>query len=312
MKYDKLIIDGNNFLYRAFYVPRPPQIVDGVDIATIQQVLYMIKTLKESYGGDDVYITWDKRLNYGGPNFRKDVQTYKEQRVETEETQKIWQICDILQEITPYFGIKTVLPYNLEADDVVGFLAQLEGTGLIISSDKDLFQLINDRINVQHRKLIIDPQNFEQIVGIGQKYYVLYKAIVGDVSDNIKGFERYGPVKANSLAKKLVDEYNVSVDAVLNDTADLTCLSVEHQTILKHNLQMTYLPYAHKFVDEFQSYETQLNEQKQSCFFDAEKVKDVFKKYQCETFLRQFGRWNMLFNQQTPVDQENILDFISM
>ena len=309
MKYDKIIIDGNNFLYRAYFVQKS---APDVDNATIYQFFYMLKTLKETYGGDKVFITWDRRLNPGGPNFRKDVQTYKEQRVETEDTHKIWELCDVLQQILPYFGVMTILPLNLEADDVVGYISQLEGTGLIISSDKDLFQLVDERINVQHRKLIINPENFEQIVGVAQKYFMFYKAIIGDVSDNIKGFDLYGPVKANRLSKRLVDEHNVTVDAVLNDTADLSCLTTDQQTILKHNLQMMYLPYAHKFTDEFESYKSQLAEQESICAYESKKVKEVFEKYKFDPFLRQIGRWNMLFDRKTEIDQGNILDFISM
>lgn len=313
--YNKIIVDGNNFLYRAYYIQRPPQLVNDVNTTPLHQFFYMLKSLKETYAAEEMYITWDKRINSGGENFRKNLAAYKEQRLETEDTQKIWDLCDIIQDIIPYFGIHTILPYNLEADDVIGFLAEQKGSSLIVSSDKDMFQLVNDETHILHRKNVVTLDNFEEIVGVPKEHFILYKAIMGDVSDNIEGLEKYGPVRSKKLAGEILAT-GATVENLIydSDNVHLHAISKAQKEKIINNLKLTYLPYAKRYADEFESYETQWAKRNE-VFFDKDTVKQFFEKYRFYSFLREFGKWNMLFNvavKEESVDLANILDLISL
>jgi DNA polymerase-1 len=313
--YNKIIVDGNNFLYRAYYIQRPPQIVNGVNTTPLHQFMYMLKSLKETYSSDEMYITWDKRLNSGGENFRKTLSAYKEHRLETEDTQKIWDLCDTIQTIIPHFGIHTVLPYNLEADDVIGFLAEQEGSSLIVSSDKDMFQLVDKETHVLHRKNVVTLDNFEEIVGVPKDHFVLYKSIMGDVSDNVEGLEKYGPVRSKKLAAEILAT-GATIENLLNnpDSDPLHAISKEQKEKIINNLKITYLPYAKRFKDEFESYEKQWANRHEVAF-DKNEVKRFFSQHKFNNFLHEFGKWNMHFNKTAKtetIDLANILDLISL
>lgn len=313
--YNKIIVDGNNFLYRAYYIQRPPHIVDGVNTTPLHQFLYMLKTLRENYKADEMFITWDKKINVGGENFRKTLSAYKEHRLETEDTRKIWDLCDLIQEIIPHLGITTILPYNLEADDVIGFLAEKEGKSLIVSSDKDMFQLVNDRTHIFHRKAIVTVDNFETVVGVPLNHFILYKAIMGDVSDNVEGLTKYGPVRSKKLAADIMATGATIENLLYNpDSVPLHIISKEQKNKIINNLQISYLPYARKFVDEFKSYEEQYNKRNEASF-DKDIIRNFFEKYKFFNFIREFGQWNVLFNKTSEkeiIDLSNILDFISI
>lgn len=312
--YNKIIIDGNNFLYRAYYIQRPPVIVDGFNTTPLNQFFYMLKSVKEFYGSENMYITWDKRLNSGGENFRKSLSAYKEHRLETEDTHNIWALCDTIQDIIPHFGIATILPYNLEADDVIGFLAEKEGSSLIVSSDKDMFQLVNERTHILHRKNVVTVDNFEEIVGVPLDHFILYKSIMGDVSDNVEGLEKYGPVRSKKLAADIL-KTGITVEQLIeNPQTPIHIISQEQKQKIVNNLQISYLPYARKFKDEFESYETQWNN-RHNVEFNKDEVRAFFEKYKFHAFIREFGKWNTLFhksNQNETVDLANILDFVSL
>lgn len=293
--YDRIIIDGNNLLYRAFYVKRPIKNVNGLNVSTIEQFLYMIKSACIKYKPKEIYITWDKKLNPAKKNFRKDLIAYKEQRQENDKTIELLSNIEHIQKFIDYLGIKTIYPYSTEADDVIRFLCKKYKNNLIISNDKDLLQLIDKDTNIYlaNKDCIVTPENFEENAGINIESYILYKSIMGDVSDNINGLSKYGPVRAKILAKKI--NQNNSLDF---SKSDLDETQIE---TIKRNLKIIDLSYVEKFFpEEYDNYETQDSEINVS--FCSEKLKELFKQYNFSKFLNNFSEWNMIFNTNKDVN----------
>jgi 5'-3' exonuclease len=325
MKYHNLIIDGHNFLYRAYYKIQNDRIrfpernipmINGIDTDPINQFLYMLKAMKNAFNADNVFLTWDKKLNYGAGNFRKTLTEYKAHRVESEHTHSIWNYCDIIQPFMDHMGIKTIFPYSLEADDVIAFLSKnLNQNNIIISSDRDLLQLINEHNHVYTptKKETVTLENFEDITKVSKNTFILYKCILGDVSDNIVGLYKFGPVKSKKLSLTIANSfYDLSHDAMLIQIHSMNSplpeweLTSEQFNLIKKNIEISWLGYIYTASDQFdaeiQSYKDQFEAVNKTNTFDGNKLKSLFNEYNFTNYVREFGQWSKMFNNSSSLN----------
>jgi DNA polymerase-1 len=136
-------------------------------------------------------------------------QDYKQNR-----DSSIWETVhaaeDEIHNVMQQQGIHNMFPGILEADDVIAFLCKhLQGKKTIVSTDNDMAQLVDAQVQLYSpiKKIIIDAHNFEQHYPVAQNKYLLYKSILGDASDNIKGLPGHGKVKAKRLAENYDAEF---------------------------------------------------------------------------------------------------------
>jgi len=115
-------------------------------------------------------------------------------------------------------GIPTLSIPGVEADDTMGSIAvwaeKLGSKAYICSSDKDLCQLVSDKVlivNPHKDNLVIDKDKVEEIFGVKPHQMIDYLAMVGDASDNIPGLEGFGSKTVCTLLK----EYH-SLDYILD------------------------------------------------------------------------------------------------
>lgn len=306
-KYDTLIIDGNNFLFRAFFTKRPQKLVDDINVTPIHQFLSMFKSVSHRFKPNEIILTWDKKLNSTKKNFRKNIVAYKEQRVENEKTNELFNTISHIQKFIDALGIKTVYPVNMEADDVIRYLSVNNSkkglNSLIISSDKDLLQLIDSHVSVYlpSKDIIVNDENFESLINLQKHLFVLYKSILGDVSDNIEGLDKFGIVRAKALAEKIYTEDGIDYQK--------GNLNQEQIDIINRNLSVVDLSRTEQvYPDEYDFYKNQEDEFDKK--FDSELLKDLFKDYDFPLFLKSFGEWNTLFNKN--IDTNDLLSCISM
>lgn len=305
--YDRLIIDGNNFLFRAFYTKRPDKYVNGVNTTPIHQFLYMLKSVVEKFHPQEIFITWDKKLNPDAKNFRKELVAYKEHRPENEKTIKIFEGLEHIQKFIDALGIKTIYPYNLEADDAIRFLALLDNKRtVIVSSDNDLLQLVSSSVDLYFptKQMMVNLENFEDLIGIEKKKFILYKAILGDISDNIPGLEKHGPVRAKNLTESLFSD---DVHTFFNN---MQLLEESTSLIIYRNLQIIDLAYAEQMSPEdYEHFRSQLEENSTNTF-QGNKLNELFEHYQFYVFKRSIGDWNSLFNKSD--EEQDLLLRISL
>lgn len=308
MAYKRLIIDGNNFLFRAFYTDYyRGDDESGKNSSVICRFLKMFKNALEQFQPEETFFTWDKKLNPDSPNFRNSLTNYKGNRTENDKISQILAIHEPIQEILDAMGIITVYPHNLEADDVICFLSKNTiGRNLIISSDKDLLQLISEYTDVllPTKNLLVNLENFTMNANVCRPAFLLYKCILGDSSDNVPGLHRFGEVKAKGLAEKLVDK------GILNESLDINkILSADQWRIIETNLKIMDLEYAVKtFPVETEHYQTQLNH---DTVFDLELARNLYNKYKLNECYRTINDFNRIFNRK-PITMDNILDFITL
>ena len=144
-------------------------------------------------------------------------------------------------------NVKNILPVIYEADDIIAIIQNLykDEHVQIITADKDLCQLINERTAVYDpiRKVLFTESNFEQILGVSQHNFLLKKAILGDKSDNITGVSGIGNKKFEKVLTKeiiLTEEQNIIVQRNLQLIDLKESLKCEEETLnVKEQLAVT-------------------------------------------------------------------------
>lgn len=277
-----IIIDGNNLLFRAnFSVPAYLNST-GLNIAAIHQTLKIIRSYAVGYSTKKVIVTWDQKLEYdGSASFRKELnEDYKQNR--NKDNTEIYKTTPHIIEMLKCMGIPSIFPLRMEADDVISWLSQkIEGPITIITGDRDMLQLVNSKISVfnPYQKKTYTIQNFEQELGISVDKFVLYKCILGDASDNIKGLEKYGEKKSKKLANELISFDNLST------------LSLEQIEIINNNRKIMDLNFGWSSCErETQSYQDQYI-CSQSIAPDPVKLKEYATKLEMNKFADNISYW---------------------
>lgn len=245
-----ILVDGNNLLFRSYYATAyngnfmknskdfPTNALFGFTnminkIILEEKPIYMI-------------VAFDK-----GKTFRHEkYDTYKAGRIETPDELK--KQFPIAKELLTKMGIKYYEIDNYEADDIIGTFAEYcnkdsNYVGTIISSDKDLLQLISSNVDIKLLKskdfIRYNEQSFKETYGIEPINIIDLKALMGDASDNIPGVKGIG----EKTALKLLQEYKTlngiyeniesikgSVKQKLIDDKEKAYMSYDLATIVKN------------------------------------------------------------------------------
>ena len=209
MKKRAILVDGNNLLFRSYYATAYTGNLmknsEGFPTNALFGFVNMINKIINEEKPEHMMIAFDK-----GHNFRKDMyDNYKDGRVETPSDLKIQ--FPIAKELCTLMGIKYIEIDNYEADDIIGTFARMADedknyNATIISSDKDLLQLISDEVNVKLLKqkdyILMDEATFVEHYGIKPIRMIDLKSLMGDPSDNIPGVKGIGEKTAIGLLQK--------------------------------------------------------------------------------------------------------------
>lgn len=194
-----LLIDGSNFLFRAYHALPPLTTKDGRPTGAIRGFLAMLKTLRKEVPTEYVACVFDAK----GKTFRNDIyEEYKANRPPMPEDLRV-QI-QTLFEIIHASGIPLLQVPGIEADDAIGTIAQEasnQGFKVVIATgDKDYAQLVNSQINLINT--MADKNNWLDEAGVLDKYGVHpnqiidFLSLVGDKVDNVPGIDKCGPKTA--------------------------------------------------------------------------------------------------------------------
>ena len=202
-----LVIDGNSIINRAFFGVRPLTTKSGKNTNAIFGMINIISRQMESIKPDYAAIAFDVKA----PTFRHRMFTeYKAGRHPT-PPELLEQFADA-KECMEYMGIHVMELPGYEADDIQGTVAYMahecpeEAESYILSGDRDLLQLIDDRITVllagNSETKAFKEAEFIEKYGIKPSQFVDMKALMGDSSDNIPGVRGIGEKTAASLIQK--------------------------------------------------------------------------------------------------------------
>lgn len=214
-----VLIDGNNLIFRSYYATayRGEILTNSKGLPTnavyayIQMLLKIIAEEKPSH----IMVAFDK-----GKTFRHEsYDDYKGGRSETPKELK--EQIPYAKKVTRAMGITVEEIENYEADDIIGtYSKKIDEEVLVVSSDRDLLQLISPNVKMKLLKMkdyvYYDEKSFYEDYGIKPIEIIDLKALMGDSSDNIKGVAGIG----EKTALKLIKEYH-TIDNLYKNIDDL-------------------------------------------------------------------------------------------
>lgn len=264
-----VLIDGNNLLYRSYYATaysgNMMKNSKGFPTNALFGFVNMLNKIIEEEKPEYMMVALDK-----GKTFRHNqFENYKAGRQETPDDLKIQ--FGVAKTIMDNMGVKYFEVDGYEADDIIGTFARIvdeEGkdNALIVSSDKDLLQLISNRVIVKLLKtkdyILMDKDTFIKEYGLLPNKIIDLKALHGDPSDNIPGVRGIGEKTALKLLEehKSIENIYVEIDKItgkvrekLIEDKDKAFMSKELATIYKEvpiNAGIKDITFEKKYTNE--------------------------------------------------------------
>lgn len=209
-----MLIDGNSVLFRAFYATSYAGMMQtsfGAYTNAVYSFANMLNKALKIINPDYCVVAFDK----GKHTFRHDLNPdYKAGRKQT-PPELIEQMATV-REMLDAYNIKYLEYDTIEADDIVGTLAKkYDIETCILSSDRDLLQLIDDSTSVYvMKKGMSDIAKMDEAAlmeewGLKPSQIIDYKGLAGDKSDNIKGVEGVGDKTAVKLLQTYGDCFGI-------------------------------------------------------------------------------------------------------
>ena len=236
-----LLVDGHSNLYRAFYAIRTPlSAPDGTPTAALFNFLRMQHKMLREIEPSHVGVAFD----VGKETFRTRMdERYKAHRPPMPEELRV-QI-PLTQEALGLLGVAVLTEPDVEADDVIGTIAQRAAAAgfevVIASTDKDLMQLVRDpSIKMWHTRLerLLDEKGVEEVFGVPPAKVGEVLTLMGDSSDNIPGCPGIGEKGARELiaAWGSVDAVYAHLDEVTPPRARKALTDHRHEVELSREL----------------------------------------------------------------------------
>ena len=207
------LIDGSNYVFRAFYAIRDLSNSRGFPTNAIYGFTTMLMKLLRERKPDFIAVAFDVK----GPTFRHEAfDGYKATRKATPDA-LVPQIPHI-KEIVRGFSIPVLECQGIEADDIIGTLAKRYSEKarkvVIVAGDKDLMQLVSDDVVMidTMKEKIYDREAVRERFGVGPDKVVEILGLMGDASDNIPGVPGIGPKNA----QRLIEEYGTVEEIIRN------------------------------------------------------------------------------------------------
>ena len=247
----RLLVDSASLYYRSYYaLPESMTAPNGLPHNAIRGFLSTMAKLVRQHGADELVCAWDADWR---PQWRVDLlPSYKAHRVaetnpigdpepghpeadgpgpgEAEETpDSLAPQVDALAGILDAMGIARPRAAGFEADDVLATLSTtLEGPALVVSGDRDLVQLVDERVGLvltvnggMDKWPVLDPAGVIERFGVPAHRYVDLAVLRGDPSDGLPGVPGIGAKTAIALVSQWPD-LEAMVQAAANPRPPLT------------------------------------------------------------------------------------------
>ena len=212
-----ILVDGSGYIFRAFYALPPMSREDGTPVNAVFGFTSMLLKLSEDMEGENILVVFDAART----TFRNAI--YKEYKANrSEPPEELVPQFDLIKKATTAIGLKSLEVENYEADDIIATyvkIAKKENIEtLVISSDKDLMQLIQDGVSLYDpmKNIKIGPEAVLEKFGVSPDKVIDVQALAGDSSDNVPGVPGIG-VKT---ASQLINEYG-SLEKLLDNASSI-------------------------------------------------------------------------------------------
>ncbi len=208
------LVDISSFIFRAFYGVRPLSAPDGTPVNAVFGVVSMMNKLMEVHKPDHLVMCRD----LPGPGFRNTLYPeYKMNRSEPPED--LIPQFGLIEEYINTYPYSSLAQEGYEADDIIATLVEKyrhdpELEIYIVSSDKDLMQLMGERVylfDAMKDKILQDADVLDKF-GVKPDKVIDVQSLCGDAIDNIPGVAGIGP----KTASKLINQYGSLKDLLAN------------------------------------------------------------------------------------------------
>ena len=200
-----ILVDGSSYLYRAYHALPPLTNSKNQPTGAIKGVISMIKKILIDHPESPLAVVFDAK----GKTFRHEMYSeYKANRPPMPED--LVQQIEPIHKIISLMGIKLIMIPGVEADDVIGTLAEQARekklNTVISTGDKDMTQLVCENVSVVNTMSgeLLNENGVLKKFGVGPDLITDYLALIGDKSDNVPGVDKVGP----KTAVKWLNEYN--------------------------------------------------------------------------------------------------------
>jgi len=280
-----LLVDGSSYLYRAYHALPDLRSPDGFPTGAMHGMVNMLRRLRADFPAAYIACVFDAK----GKTFRDDLYPeYKATRASMPED--LGKQIEPIHEVVRHMGWPILMVEGVEADDVIGTLAvqaYARGMNTVISTgDKDLAQLVNDRVmlinTMTNDKL--DEAGVIAKFGVPPNRIIDYLTLIGDTVDNVPGVNKCGP----KTAVKWLTLHG-SLDGVVENAHSITGAVGEN---LRAALE--WLPKGRELITvktdcDLSAHVVSFEETLVGRPEDAEALRDFFQRYGFKTMLRELG-----------------------
>ncbi len=200
------LVDGSGYIFRAFYGLPPMTNPEGVPVNAVFGFSKMLAKLLSDAGTSRFAVIFDSSR----VSFRNDIYPeYKANRSDPPE--ELVPQFDLIRDATRAFNVPCIELPGFEADDLIATFARMateEGHEVVIvSSDKDLMQLVGDQVSMLDpaKNLQIGREEVIERFGVGPENVIDVQALAGDSTDNVPGVPGIGVKTAAELIRTYGD-----------------------------------------------------------------------------------------------------------
>jgi len=256
------LVDGTYQIMRAVHVDAHTMSANGVLIGGARKVLNFLQDGRRFgrlvFVMDDKHSEWRKSIY---PDYKK---KDPEDELDPEIIKAKISTIKIMKILLPFLGIPVVRIEGNEGDDVLFRLGQaftMSGKKVTaMSDDKDFFQLVNYGIDVYRpiKQEVINQETFKDKMGFNPKLFTIYRAMIGDKSDNINGIKHVGEKTATNIVNMLnsstLDELFSFIDtfdfSTIRDGKRVGDNLKSGKEIIERNYKLMDLRYATLTIDQ--------------------------------------------------------------
>lgn len=289
-----LLIDGNAIMHRAYHALPPFRSKNGTPTNIVYGYLSMIYKVWGDFKTSYLISCFDTPK----PTFRNAL--YKDYQIQRPKIDDDFIVqIPLVKQALDEAGVARMEKDGFEADDLIGTITKIFDNNkfrvIILTGDKDIFQLINDNVFVASPQLglanikLFDKSQVEQKLDIPPSHIVDYKALSGDPSDNYPGARGIGPKTAVSLIRQFG-----SVDNIYRNLEKIESAKV--RSILESEKKNVYISKELAMIKCDVEIDLDIDKLKFSGF--NKKLKVFLESYQMSSLITR------IFNEKEPVKKE--------
>lgn len=216
-----MLVDIATVYYRAYYSQPEWTSANGVPANAVRGTLDALTYMVDRFQPEFFVTTWDLSWR---PEWRVDLlPSYKTARVAAEDEEQmpdtLSEQVDLVKEILTQWQVPCIGLANYESDDLIAqYVRQSDRTCLVVSGDRDLFQLVDDAKPSKviyigtgiSKHTVVDDAYIQNRFGVSSAQYAEFAVLRGDASDGLPGVSGVG----DKTAAKLLQEFG-DIDSIL-------------------------------------------------------------------------------------------------